>query len=108
MTCAKETVFEYIQDDTRPSIRGTYADENGNPIDISAYTVSLLIATTPATIVPGTIVNGPDGIFQIDFSPGDLTDIGKFITGIKLDDGGGGIVTYQGHFKIEIKQKIGP
>ena len=108
MTCETEQIFEYVQNDTWPIIIGTYVDEGEDPIDITGWTVELLVKMATPIIVVGTVTDGPAGEFEIMFADTDLDEVGLFVTGFRFNDNEvtPGIVTYQGYFKIKVFEKI--
>ena len=109
MTCETEEVFEYVQNDTGPLIVGTYVDEDDEPIDITGWTVELLIKMTAPITVVGDVTGGTAGEFEIMFAVSDLSEVGQFVTALRFNDNAAPdplIVSYQGYFTIKVLEKI--
>lgn len=103
-TCTSISELKYVEDNTRPEIVCTYTDSAGAPIPITGFLFELHIAYETPLIVAGSIVDALNGIFKFGFIVGDLK-IGKWEGEIQIDDGAGGILTFQG-LMFDVKPKI--
>jgi hypothetical protein len=107
MACSTEPQLYLAENDTGPSINGTFTG-----VDITSYTITLHIGyATPVSIV-ASIVDGPAGTFRFDFSAGNLQK-GNWPAQIETDDGSGTEITFWKDsngdpLTIEITERIVP
>jgi hypothetical protein len=79
MSCATadDIVLNYYENDTMPFLRLTYKDSDGNAIDISGFAFECKIGYEAGTrVVVGTIIDATGGIFEFQWSSGDLDTVG--------------------------------
>lgn len=107
MATCPTTTLNYVLNDTRPDIEGTYQDTDENPIDISGWTITFHIDFTTGgpKVITGSVLSGIDGTFRIRFVTGDLDEAGQFPAELQLDDGADGIITFQG-ILMNIQEEI--
>lgn len=97
--------LNYVENDTLPAIECVYKDAAGTVIDISGYLFELHIQYEAETItINGTIVEAASGTFIFNFEVGDIRT-GKSLAEIEINDGNGGIITYQG-IKLNVKPEL--
>jgi hypothetical protein len=91
-------VIKLVQGDTLPSITITLTDEvTGAAFDLSGGGTSIAIkfravnATTVLATIVGSVVDGPNGVFEFDFTPSVLLGIdpGQYEGEIKVTTAAG-------------------
>jgi hypothetical protein len=90
----KANEIRFVANDTLPSLRGTLTEDDGTPVNLTDCTVNLHIKYDPVLVKTATIVSAIDGIWLVEWEPGDLK-AGKWFFEIQVTDSNGDIRTWR-------------
>jgi hypothetical protein len=66
--------LELVEGDTLPILTGTVTDDDGNPVDISGWTINLHVGYGTPLVKAAQIPVGTDGFYQFVWEEGDLVE----------------------------------
>lgn len=88
-----DNIIRYVVGDTLPNLTGTLTDDEGDPIDISTYAITLHIGTPTPVVIDATITDGASGVFSFAIDGSELV-AGRWPAEVQVV-GPSGTLTYQ-------------
>jgi len=96
----------YTENDTAPPLLGEYKDSSAVAIDVTGYTITLHIKRPSAPLVKAATLTDPtNGLFQFDFTAGDLEAGQDQAAEVQFVTPGGAIFTGP-EFCIDVRAEI--
>jgi len=105
MSCDATTVFDYVEGDNLPALVFQYLDADGDPIDITGFSIDLHIGYDTPKTVNGDLYDPTNGYFRFIFSDTDLDEVGKWNIEVQITNVAGQKLTIQ-DMGIKIKEQI--